>query len=393
MEYLREKDAGEKTVIAVQIENEPGILGSDRDYSGAGERELQSMVPQEIVRALQSAGDGPVWDSWQAAGARPSGTWTEMFGWDGGEFMTAWSIARYIDSIAEAGKQVYDVPMYVNVWLGEGGFRLPGIYPSGGAVAKTLDIWLWVAPHLDLIAPDIYIMDSEGYRRTCAAYVRGGNPLFVPESGRSGPNAWNMFYALGRYDAIGYHAFGIDSIFEPDGVTLREQSRPVVESFRCAAAAIPLLLEHQGTGRVHAVVQEENQAEQYLDLGNYIGVARFASAEQGMYGRDYHHGRATADTAGRGRGLVIQAGEDEFYVVGADFRLLLKKKTPPHMNMDARFTNEFLQVRVNNYVLVDEGLFDDKGNWVTVRRRSGDESDYGIWVEADVGLVRVVMGD
>ncbi|HHX65463.1 MAG TPA: DUF5597 domain-containing protein, partial [Chloroflexi bacterium] len=181
--------------------------------------------------------------------------------------------------------------------------------------------------------------------------------------------------------------------FEPDGVTLREQSRPVVDSFRCAAAAIPLLLKYQGTGRVHAVVQEENQAEQYLDLGNYIGVARFNSGESGMFWRDYHHGRATSEAPERGRGLVIQAGEDEFYVTGVGYRLLLKKKTPPEMNMDARFSSEFLAARLNNYVSVDEGHFDESGNWVAVRRRSGDESDWGIWVEADVGLVRVVMGD
>ena len=33
--------------------------------------------------------------------------------------MTAWSIANYIDGVAEAGKAVYDIPMYINVWLME----------------------------------------------------------------------------------------------------------------------------------------------------------------------------------------------------------------------------------------------------------------------------------
>ena len=73
--------------------------------------------------------------------------------------MTAWSFATYIDGVAEAGKAVYDIPMYINVWLMEGS-RLSGrfqgkIYPSGGAVSKVLDIYKWFTPHVDLIAPDI----------------------------------------------------------------------------------------------------------------------------------------------------------------------------------------------------------------------------------------------
>jgi len=32
----------------------------------------------------------------------------ELFGWQGGEFMTTLSIASYIDSIAEAGKRVFE---------------------------------------------------------------------------------------------------------------------------------------------------------------------------------------------------------------------------------------------------------------------------------------------
>jgi hypothetical protein len=72
--------------------------------------------------------------------------------------MTAWSIANYIDSIAEAGKAVYRLPMYINAWLMEQpSWRFPGeTYPSGGAVSKVLDIYKWFTPHVDIIAPDNY---------------------------------------------------------------------------------------------------------------------------------------------------------------------------------------------------------------------------------------------
>ena len=140
-----------------------------------------------------------MFDLWRAAGQRASGSWPELFGAAAGELMTAWSIATYIDRLAEAGKAILDIPMYINVWLGEGGWKLPGeTYPSGGAVGRVLDIYKWCAPHVDLIAPDIYVADSRGYEAICALYARADNPLFVPESGPGGANAWNMFRCIGR---------------------------------------------------------------------------------------------------------------------------------------------------------------------------------------------------
>src|SRR5690606_28251475 len=135
--YLKEHDADSRTVIALQIENEPGILGSDRDYGQAGEQAMAAPVPPEVLAGLQANSDGPLGRIWQDAGHRPPGSWPEMFGDSAGEVMTAWSIARYIDRLAEAGKGIYDIPMVLNVWLGETGWRVPGDnYPSGGAVSK-----------------------------------------------------------------------------------------------------------------------------------------------------------------------------------------------------------------------------------------------------------------
>ena len=49
--------------------------------------------------------------------------------------------------------------------------------------------------------------------------------------------------------------------------------------------------------------------------------------------------------------------------------------------------------RQGHFVTVDEGHFDDEGNYVVDRRRNGDEIDSGAWVEPDVRVVRVVMSD
>ena len=163
--HLAERDGDRRRVIAIQVENEPGILGSDRDYGPDGQASFERPVPAELVSKMAAAGHGRAYDVWQAAGARESGTWAEMFGWAGGEMMTAWSIACYIDAVAAAGQAAYDLPMYLNVWLGEGGWAVSGeSYPSGGAVGKVLDIYRWFTPHIALIAPDIYAADSRGLR-------------------------------------------------------------------------------------------------------------------------------------------------------------------------------------------------------------------------------------
>jgi hypothetical protein len=286
--------------------------------------------------------------------------------------------------------------MYINVWLGEVGWRVPGdSYPSGGAVSKTLDIFRWLTPHVDFIAPDIYTADSRGYESICAAYARDDNPLFIPESAPGGSNPWLMFRALADYNAIGYHFFAVEEIVGDDGA-VRPEAQMLVDSFRCTASALPLLLKHQGTGKIHAVVQEENLASQTFDLEGYYGLVLFDSPSVPRPHKDWRHGpkRPTASdqrAEERGRGLVFQVSEHEFYLVGGGYRLLLRPKTAPEKALDASLAKDSLLACLANYVCVDEGHFDPQGSFVVDRRRNGDETAAGVWVEPDVGVVRVLL--
>jgi hypothetical protein len=394
--HLQAADGAQRTVIAVQVENEPGILGSDRDYSPEAQAVFDSPAPAGLMQRIAATGQGRVYDLWQQAGGKMAGTWPELFGPAAGELMAAWSIATYIDGIAAAGKAVYAIPMYINVWLGEHGWRIPGeTYPSGGAVSRVLDIYKWYTPHLDLVVPDIYIGDSQGYEAICALYAREDNPLFVPESGPGGTNAWHIFRALADYNAIGYSFFGIEQILAADG-SVRPEVQMLVASFRCAAAAIPLLLKYQGTGRVHAIVQEEAMDHQRLPLEGWLGVAVFGDGPRDWWPKDWRHLPQPSAQAGvanpeRGRGLVFQAGRNEFYCVGAGYRLILRPVLPPEQALDASVARDHLLVRQAHYVTVDEGHFNADGQYVVDRRRNGDEVDGGVWVEPDTGVVRVVM--
>ena len=315
---------------------------------------------QRIIAAPQSA----LHAVWREAGGRAEGRWGELFGAYGGESLNAWTIAHYIDYIAEQGKAVYDLPLYANVWKGEQFFRLPGDYPSGGAVGRVLDIWKWSAPHLDLIAPDIYTQDSAGYREFCETYAREDNALFVPESASAGSNAWLMMYALATYGAIGYASFGVEHIMGPDGA-VAPHAAPLVDSYRAVVEAIPLLLQYQGSDHIHAIVQEENQGEQFLDLDGWLGVATFGYGAPGHVGRDWRHAggyprfQADANTP-RGRGLLFQASRNEFYLVGGAYQLHLCRKGSWQSMFSFTMLRDFHLDRQGHYVSVDEGHFDDR---------------------------------
>jgi beta-galactosidase GanA len=92
MKHLKEVDA-QHTVVMMQVENESGSLGSVRDFGLAGQKEFEGSVPAEVLRATGKSA---------RAGA---GSWAKVFGNDADETFAAWSVARYINAVAEAGKK------------------------------------------------------------------------------------------------------------------------------------------------------------------------------------------------------------------------------------------------------------------------------------------------
>ena len=158
--HLKAKDSVERTVIGLQVENEPGISGSNRDYGPEAQAACESPAPAKLFKDMKAAGKGYIYDLWQKAGGKNRGTWSEVFGYVAHDIVDAWSIAAYIDAVAEAGKAVYDIPMFINGSVGViGNWRgnIPDeIFSSGGPIPKVLDIYKWFTPHVDLIAPDIH---------------------------------------------------------------------------------------------------------------------------------------------------------------------------------------------------------------------------------------------
>jgi hypothetical protein len=306
--------------------------------------------------------------------------------------MTAWSIAGYIDAVAEAGKAIYNLPMFVNVWMMEQPWwPIPGeSYPSGGAVSKVLDIYKWFAPHIDIIAPDNYADDSRGYEANSATYSRPDNPYFTPETAGD----QNMLRGIADYNLIGNFFFGVEYLIAEDG-SLRPEYKSLVENFRCVSSAIPLILKYQGTKKIYAVIQEYKLGTQRLDMDGYYGIIDFGEKGSRWGGKDWRHNSGwmwnEQPNLNRGRGLVIQAGTYEFYIVGVNCRLFLRRKPAMDKKGAPLLVSDWATKIFGYIVSVDEGHFDANSEFVADRRRNGDEIfRRGLWVEEDIGVLRVI---
>ncbi len=303
MKHLREIDEADRTVIMVQIENEPGILGSVRDYSPESTKLFQGPAPASLVTALK----------------KKPGTWKEAFGRIAEEAFTGYYVSSYINEVARAGKEVYPLPTYVNVWNGGYGtndnwekFDRPGeSYPSGGAVSHMLDLWKANAPAIDMIASDIYHQSPITYLKILNNYTRPDNPLLIVETGR-GIAARAFYYAIADFSAIGFGPFGVDGA---GGAGLRPDMAAVAADFGLFKSTIPVMAELQGTPRLKAAVEETGIGARNLIFSNYDVLVRFRPPGR-MPAGTIGQAAAAGPAEPSARVLIAELGPDEFLVMG-----------------------------------------------------------------------------
>jgi len=302
MKHLREVDEADRTVIMVQVENEPGSLGSVRDFSPESNQLFAGPAPAPLVAALK----------------KKPGSWKEVFGRIADEAFNAYYLSSYINEVAKAGKEVYPLPAYINVWNGGYGtndnferFDRPGeTYPSGGAVAHMLDLWKANAPSIDAIASDNYHQNPITYLEVMNSYTRPDNPLLIVETG-AGIAARGFFYAVARYAAVGFGLMGGDWSGAPSG----PDQANVGADFRLGQAALPAITELQGTEKLKAAVEERGTGARNLIFTNYDVMVRFHPPARGAAAASPGVFAATAAEPS-GRVLVAELGADEFLVMG-----------------------------------------------------------------------------
>jgi beta-galactosidase GanA len=342
MRHIREVDSAERTVIMVQVENEVGVLGDARDRSDAADAAFAAPVPAALTRYLAGRADKLIpetVEAWQGAGAKTSGSWSDVFGGARAEeYFQAWQYATYVDHVTAAGKAEYALPMFVNAWLpSERSGLVPGAYPSGGPVPHTQDIWRAGAPTLDFLAPDIYVTN---FAEVLARYDRAGNPLFIPEARPELEGAANAAYAASK-GAFGYSPFGIESrIADYD-------KGPITKVYALLRDLEPLLLEHQAAGTINGVIVDKDHVEERIVMGDYALIVGLVQDRN-----------TPAYLAERGYAMVMMTGKDEFTIAGYGIQVSFATPVP---------TGQVVALGP-----VEEGQF-RAGKWIAGRRMNGDE--------------------
>ena len=335
MRHLKEVDP-QHTVLMMQVENESGSLGDSRDRSAAAEAAWARPVPADLMSYLaknKATLLPEVQEVWGRKGSRTSGTWAEVFGEDAwaDEVFMAYHVGRFIGEVTQAGKAELNIPMYANAWLGpQPNQALPGEYPSGGPVARMIDIYRAAAPAVDIIAPDIYVPDFKG---VCAEYARSGNPLFIPEAR---DQVGNLFWALGQHAALGWSPFGIEDL-NPEG--------QVSQAYKLLGEMLPQLSAWQAAGKVKAFLVAEGDKAEPISLGGYkisfakgrgFGALGAPAPAPGQTpaageipGNVSLNSRAMSSDA-RPFALVIHTAPDEFLFIGSNGGAELRPGFPGH---------------------------------------------------------------
>jgi hypothetical protein len=409
MRHIREVDS-DNTVIAMQVENEVGVLGSTRDYCEAANEAFVKPVPKELIDYLQRNKNELLPELkklWDDAGNKTSGTWEEVFGKNvprqdrpvpnsrtrsprpadfelfnhTDEIFMAWNYSRYIGYVAAQGKKEYSIPMYVNTWIVQTNDLGPGDYPSGGPEPLVHDIWRAGAPAIDILAPDIYLSQ---FAQIVQTFARNGNPAFIPETMQNAANCWAAFTQL---NALCYSPFGIENI-NPESDFARTYGfiNPISGAIAEAQGkkdAIKLITLEQGTNPGN------------VEMGDYIFEFSSAQRRRGFSGGGFEAGGFGAGSGSRrGQDSPQNTSQDtapettappqsRFFGGGGlldflDNPFLLIINTAPNEYYFATNGSYTFQVsskipgRIATAASIDLGAFVN-GKWVRSRRLNGDD--------------------
>ncbi len=366
MQHIKSVDESERTVIMVQVENETGLVGTDRDYSPQATVKYESQVPAALMSYLE-AHRGHLMPALESAWAEKhfvrSGTWQNVFGDLAPEAFSAWYVARYVNAVAAAGKQQYPLPMYCNNWLAGPGAARAGDWPSGGPTIHVLDIWKAAAPSIDILAPDIYIPE---FLETAAAFHRPDNPLFVPETAFRPSYAAYVFPDLAEFNGLGFSPFGIDFAVQ-DG-KLSPAGQALADSYEVLQPLLPLIEKFQDTGKLFSVIQGVDNAN-VIPLGHELAAVAYYS-----WGRRFIPPSAERHKESRAGGVIIELAPDDYIVAGYGFRIVFRNLVGPAQSPE--------------FISIERGTFHGT-EWVPEQRLNGDELHVNLLLKPEILRVRL----
>lgn len=377
MEHIKKIDANHRTVIMVQVENEVGTYGFARDHGPRAQAAFEQPVPAAVVARQKP----------KVAGVT-GGTWTQVYGDYAEQYFHSWAIASYIESIAKAGRAVYDLPMFVNAALREPSAKpaLPwqGNFASGGPTYDVIDIYKAAAPHIDLAAPDIYMPESSKVSLILDSYKRPDNALMIPEMGNAPGYARYVYQAYGM-GAIGVAPFGLDyAEYSNYPLGSKFTDRRMVEPFAKVYGVFAPMQRQWARwafeGRTHGVAEGDDRAPQTVEMKGWNATVSFREFQFGerQYLKDKNEYQSGTEQPNGGVAFA-QIGENEFVLVGQQARV---KLTGSGAN----------EGKPSMLARVEEGRFDANGKWVMERNWNGDQTDYGLNLPATPVVLKVKLG-
>jgi len=367
MRHIREKDPQREVVIMMQIENEIGMLESARDHSPLAEK------------------------------AYKKERWAERYGTDeyADEMFMALSYARYVEHLAQAAREIHDMPLYVNAAMNSRG-RRPGEYPSAGPLAHLIDFWHEGAPSIDLLAPDIY---DTGFKSWCAQYAMplrpqdGGtvkNRLFIPESRCCENSGVRALYAFGEHQALGFSPFAID-----------QASAKETESVTQAYALLRQVFNVKHPLNTWGLLFDQEDHERIIDDNGVIMTCRH-------YFTLPWDPRATDGTTWpEGGAMLIRLDKYDYLLAGSgvviDFKTPTEKQQTEQKQLgedgfaEAGGNNSKLKAQSSMFkgsrlglLSVDEVEIDSVGTMQYLRRHNGDQTHQGRHARIGVGEWKIL---
>lgn len=342
MAHIKEADEEENTVVMMQVENEIGVLGCERDYCPAAQQAFEENIPEMLAKIYQR-----------------KGSWQEVFGDKAEESFMAYYFACAVEKITQAGRSEYPLPCYANAWLRQYPWY-PGSYPSGGPVKEVHKIWKTAAPSLYTLAPDIYvpyvpdIIDEYGYE---------GNPLFIPEVRKDAVTASYCMYAFAKANAIGYSPFGIEELampeeeiekppmevmialnIDPSAFDIAGSKEYLAKTYELLDELQPLYLHYRGTQHLRSFVRKGEN-----DFGTYYSFQKYDIAVS------YSPKMPRKPLAA---GMIFELDENKFLICGMMCSMKIRPKAGENVKID--------------FLRMEEGCVSE-GKWKAGRILNGDE--------------------
>jgi len=153
---------------------------------------------------------------------------------------------------------------------------------------------------------------------------------------------------------------------------IRDEVQPFADNCRLLEPGLPLIASLQGTGKLHAAVEEAHLTEKLISTEKYDILVQFGTPHieyGGVFG--------TQTPKLSGRALVAEVAPDEFIVMGFDARVDFRT------SRSSKFQNA-------QFLRVEEGTFVN-GEWKASRLLNGDETFFGFFLPATGAIIRAKL--